>query len=392
MRDSFRFIFESVWSNRRRAVLTVAMIAIGISSLVGIQTAVEILSEKVAGTFERGGAGRFTLQPKEDSPPLTLHQAAGFKEMMCGDASSGVTVWGVLHAAAVARGGGRVTDPVVRLVAADEAYTGVYDIGLSAGRNFSVREVERREAVALIGDNVRRKLFGEDSAVGREISLAGDRFTVVGVLDRQGALFGAGTDGSVLCPPGSSSITSEGYKVTVRYSALSRGSTVAEAGRRMAAVRRLTPGAEPDFETVQSDSTQELFDGIRRRLSLVALAVGLITMLGASVGLMNSMLVSVKERWREIGIRRALGARARAVERQFLLESLLIGQMGNVAGVALGLLLGSLVALALDGRFVVPWLWIAAATALSAAVSLASGLLPARRAAALDPVEALRSL
>ena len=120
--------------------------------------------------------------------------------------------------------------------------------------------------------------------------------------------------------------------------------------------------------------------------------MGLITMLGASVGLMNSMLVSVKERWREIGIRRALGARARAVERQFLLESLLIGQMGNVAGVAMGLLLGSLVALALDGRFVVPWLWIAAATALSAAVSLASGLLPARRAAALDPVEALRSL
>lgn len=392
MRDSFRFIFESVWSNRRRAALTVAMIAVGISSLVGIQTAVEILSEKVAGTFERGGTSRFTLQPKEDSPPLTLRQATGFRDMLDGEASPEVTVWGVLHETAVARSGGRTTDPVVRLLAADDSYIEVYDIDLAAGRNFSLREVEMREAVVLIGDNVRRKLFGEDPAVGREISLAGDRYTVVGVLRRQGALFGTGTDGSVLCPPGASSITTDRYKVTVRDRAFSRGAAVAEAGRRMAAVRRLPPGAGPDFETVQADSTQELFDGIRRRLSLVALAVGLITMLGASVGLMNSMLVSVKERWREIGVRRALGARARAVERQFLLESLLIGQMGNVIGVAMGLLLGSLVALALDGRFVVPWLWIAAATALSAAVSLASGLLPARRAAALDPVEALRSL
>ena len=127
-------------------------------------------------------------------------------------------------------------------------------------------------------------------------------------------------------------------------------------------------------------------------MSLVALAIGLVTMLGASVGLMNSLLVSVKQRTREIGTRRALGARARSISRQFLLESVLIGQMGNVAGVLLGMLFGGLTALALGGRFAVPWPWLGAATLLSLAVSLASAVLPARRAARLDPVEALRAL
>ena len=131
---------------------------------------------------------------------------------------------------------------------------------------------------------------------------------------------------------------------------------------------------------------------LRAKLSLAALVIGLVTMLGAAVGLMNSMLVSVKQRTREIGVCRALGARARTIARQFLMESVLIGQLGNIAGVLLGLLFGGLTALALDGRFTVPWPWVGAATLLSLAVSLASGLLPARRAARLDPIEALRSL
>lgn len=152
---------------------------------------------------------------------------------------------------------------------------------------------------------------------------------------------------------------------------------MATAGQQMAAMRRLQPGTEPDFEIVQADRAEEMLASIRSKLSLVALAIGLVTMLGASVGLMNSMLVSVKQRTREIGTRRALGAPARIIAQQYLLESVLIGQMGNVAGVLLGLLFGGLTALILDGHFSVPWPWVGAATVLSVAVSLASGLLPA---------------
>ncbi|MBR3485588.1 MAG: FtsX-like permease family protein [Bacteroidales bacterium] len=235
-----------------------------------------------------------------------------------------------------------------------------------------------------------KKLFGSQDGVGEQITCGSGRYRVVGVIDRQGSMFGESLDGALLVPIDGAPVS---WCVTARSSGGgSLSAAAAEAAGRMAAARRLPPGAKPDFEIVQADTTQALFEALRQKLSLVALAIGLVTMLGASIGLMNSLLVSVKERTREIGTRRALGARARDIAGQFLMESVLIGQAGNVAGTVLGLAFGGLTAWALDGRFTVPWGWLIAALLLSLVVSLVSGLLPARRAAALDPVEALRSL
>ncbi len=202
-------------------------------------------------------------------------------------------------------------------------------------------------------------------------------------------MFGTGLDDALLIPV---SAGLADCQITLRATPGELHEAMVEAGSRMASIRRLQPGAEPDFEIVEADSAAATLASLRSKLSLVALAIGLVTMLGAAVGLMNSLLVSVKERTREIGTRRALGARAHDIARQFLSEALGIGLLGSVAGVLLGLLLGNLVALSLDGSFSAPWGWIAAGTLLAAAVSLASGLLPARRAARLDPIEALRSL
>ena len=342
MRDFFRFALDSLSTNRRRVLLTVAIIAVGVASLVGIETAVGLRP-----------SGRISRQ------------------------------------AAIVRSGGKATDPVVEIVATDAGYLACQDLSLASGRNFSPYEVEQHAKVALIGDNVRRRLFGDSDAIGKEITAAGARYRVIGVLQRQGALFGTGIDSGILCPM---ETTESSCSVTVRTAPAAAGATLSESGRLMTAIRRLPLGAAPDFEIVQADSAQATLASLRAKLSLVALAIGLITMLGAAVGLMNSMLVSVKERTREIGTRRALGAKARAIARQFLGEALLIGLLGSAAGILLGLLLGNLVALALDGGFSIPWGWIAAAVLLASAVSLASGLLPARRAARLDPIEALRSL
>lgn len=396
MRDFFRFALDAVLANRRRARLTVAIIAVGVASLVGIQTAVAVLADRVVGSFGKLGAGLFTIQPKEDAPPITVREAdsvlPGLTESVVPGSTGHLTAtaWSLRSTRTQVRSGGAATDPVVRVLACDAQYLACQGVGLAAGRNFTLREVEERQPVALLGDNVRKKLFGAGDGLGEMIAFGSGRYRVVGVVDRQGALFGTNLDSAVLIPLDGAATS---CCITVRVAAgTAQAAAVAEAGRQMAAVRRLPPGAEPDFEIVQADGAQEMVASLRAKLSLIALAIGLITMLGASVGLMNSMLVSVKERTREIGTRRALGAKARAVEMQFLLESVLIGQAGNVAGVLLGLSLGALVAWGLDGRFVVPWLWLLAATLLSLAVSLASGLLPARRAAALDPVEALRSL
>ena len=397
MRDVFRFALDSVLANRRRMWLTVAIIAVGVASLVGIQTAVSILADEVAGSLGRAGAGRFTLQARDDAPPITLRQAQQFigpvMPGLTGHLNApfrSATAWSVRTTMAQVRCGGVATDPVVRVVACDENYPSVYDVRLTAGRSFTAREVEGHQPVALLGDNVRKKLFGTEDGLGEMVSFAGGRYRVVGVLAREGALYGSSLDASLLIPIDASSLS---CCITVRVPpAVSESAALAEAGQRLAAVRRLPPGAEPDFEVVQADGAEATLASLRSKLSLVALAIGLVTMLGASTGLMNSLLVSVKQRTREIGTRRALGARARTISRQFLLESVVIGQMGNLAGVLLGLLFGGLTALALDGRFVVPWPWLGAATLLSLAVSLASGVLPARRAAALDPIKALRSL
>ena len=387
MRDFFRFALDSLSTNRRRVLLTVAIIAVGVASLVGIETAVGVLTDRVAGSFDRLGAGLFTIRPKEDASPLDARQAAAFAAAF--RQAEAVSCWCISRQAAIVRSGGKATDPVVEIVATDAGYLACQDLSLASGRNFSPYEVEQHAKVALIGDNVRRRLFGDSDAIGKEITAAGARYRVIGVLQRQGALFGTGIDSGILCPM---EATESSCSVTVRTAPAAAGATLSEAGRLMTAIRRLPLGAAPDFEIVQADSAQATLASLRAKLSLVALAIGLITMLGAAVGLMNSMLVSVKERTREIGTRRALGAKARAIARQFLGEALLIGLLGSAAGILLGLLLGNLVALALDGGFSIPWGWIAAAVLLASAVSLASGLLPARRAARLDPIEALRSL
>ena len=407
MRDYFRFALDSVLCNRRRVLLTVAIIAVGVASLVGIQTAVAVLAGRIAGSFGKLGASLFTIQARDDAPPITLKQVnAAFRSDIPLPSQKNArateyhplhstgrqlaTIWSLREKRAQVVCEGRATDPVVRVIACDAQYLAVQGVGVSAGRNFSEREVEERQAVALIGENVRKKLFGSQDGVGEPVTCGSGRYRVIGVIDRQGSMFGESLDGAMLVPIDGAPVS---WSVTVRSSGGgSLSAAAAEAGGWMAAARRLPPGAKPDFEIVQADTTQALFEALRQKLSLVALAIGLVTMLGASIGLMNSMLVSVKERTREIGTRRAIGARARDIAGQFLMESVLIGQLGNVAGTLLGLLFGGLTALALDGRFTVPWAWLLAALLLSLAVSLVSGLLPARRAAALDPVEALRSL
>ena len=399
MRDVFRSALDAFSTNRRRFLLTVAMLAIGVASLVGIETAVDVLAREVVGSFDKLGATTLLLRPKPHAPPISARQAFEFRHVgsfcvmpgpdRASHAIADVTVWSPLQEAAIARSGGNATDPVVQLLAVDDSSLSVAGLKLAAGRNFSVYETQQSAAVALLGDNVRRRLFGEGDGLGEMVSTGGRRLQVIGALERQGAVFGTGLDDALLIPV-SAGLTD--CRITLRAAPGELHEAMVEAGSRMASIRRLPPGAEPDFEIVEADSAAATLASLRSKLSLVALAIGLVTMLGAAVGLMNSLLVSVKERTREIGTRRALGARAHDIARQFLGEALGIGLLGSVTGVLLGLLLGNLVALSLDGSFIAPWGWIAAGTLLAAAVSLASGLLPARRAARLDPIEALRSL
>lgn len=392
MRENFRIALSAVAGSRTRSVLTILIIAIGITSIVGIQSAIDNLAAEVTGSFGKMGAGTFSIRASGDAT-FTRTQAAAIKESI--DAQA-ISIYATAITSAVISSGPEKTDPVMNVVAADDDYIICRGLEIASGRNFTPAEVLQGLPVCLVGDNIRKKLFQDGASAGETVIAGGNKFEVVGILQRQGAVFGTGADNSLIIPLNyaachlSSRTPSIMVEVVPHFD--SDGVALAEETKSlMRIIRRIPNGADDDFLIEGSDSVQETLDGIRSKLSAAALLIGLVTMLGAAVGLMNIMLVCVKERTMEIGLRKALGAAQPVIRRQFLLEAVIIGQIGALSGCLLGLLFGRGVAALMECGWTVPWRWMGLSAVLCLAVSLMSGYLPARRAAALDPIESLRS-
>lgn len=356
-------------------------------SLVGIQTAIEIMTVKIVGSFGKMGAEMMTITSGGTGSRISRREAELFKNN-CTFASA-VSVSRVVSPIEQVKYMNSVTDPTVSLVEADENYLTCVNGLLSEGRMFSASDVASSGAVAVIGDNVRQKLFGSVSgAAGRTILAGGRHYLVAGVMERQGAMLGTGLDDSVIVP-----ISGEGdFSITVLPSPdIGFKEAVRLAEVLMRSVRRLPLNAERDFDIVKADSLQDNLLSLKGKLSAAALIIGLITLLGSTVGLMNIMLVSVKERRREIGIRKALGAKPSVIGIQFLAEAVAIGQAGGIAGIMLGIACGNIVALLMEGQPAILWDWVALSVVICLVVSILSGFVPARRAASLDPIAALHA-
>jgi len=370
-----------------RSSLTIAIIAVGIMSLTSIQTAIEVFSGELAGSFDQFGANTLTIEKKEEAKrDISLVEAREFCRL-----TESASVSRTLMVAASVAAGGAASDPVAQIVASDANYLLCNGLHLSEGRNFSPSEVSGGASVCLVGSGIANKLFGSDeSASGQSVSFGKGEFRIVGVIARSGISFGGGGNCDVIIPLDSSvSFPSQGgIGITVRTSGTEEEKLLLAA--RMRNIRNATQSEDDEFVIRSADAVGSTFSSIKSKLSAAALAVGLITMLGAAVGLMNIMLVSVSERRGEIGLRKAVGASSRDVLTQFLTESLMVGTCGAAAGILLGIIAGNCVALALECSLRIPWRWISASIVLTALVSILSGLIPARKAAILEPVEALR--
>ena len=388
MKDQFGSALAAIKANRLRSVLTISIIAIGVTALVGIETAIGVLSRQLSESFGRMGSGTLSLVPEAEARPFTWHETSSFVESFeTGDGLASLSA--PITPVAVVTAEGKRTEPMVSVLAADALWLAVSNRALAQGRNFTPRESAAGSAVCLVGHNLARKLFGSDvAATGKTLSFSGMPYTVIGVLAAQGTLLGGGSDYTLVLPLQAGR---EWLPEDTQWQITISGVSEREASTRMRTLRRLPPGVPDDFQFRRSDALQSRLDSLEKKLSIAALAIGLITLLGAAVALMNILLVSVKERTGEIGLRKALGERVASIRRSFLAESILIGQIGGVAGIVLGLLAGAGVALSLGGGWHIPWRWLAAALGLCVLVSLLSGTLPARRAAALQPVDALRS-
>jgi putative ABC transport system permease protein len=292
--------------------------------------------------------------------------------------------------------GSEKTHPNVPVIGTDDEYIMTSGNEMARGRNFNAMEMTYGTNVAIIGANLASTLFkGGIDPLGEMIGIGADKFQVIGIMKGKGSSIGFTSDNHCIVP-----LENVRRKFSRPNMTFSINIMVPDAEMLIAAeneatgifrvIRQVRAGEETNFDITKSDNLAEmLFDNLKY-LRLAATVIGLITLLGAAIGLMNIMLVSVTERTREIGIRKAIGATKRTVRNQFLVEAIVIAQIGGILGIILGILAGNGLGAIIGSGFIVPWLWIFGGVVLCFIVALVSGIIPATKAANLDPVDSLR--
>ncbi|MEM8966284.1 MAG: ABC transporter permease [Bacteroidota bacterium] len=399
---------KAIKDNLLRTTLTALIIALGITALVGILTAIDGIQASVDDSFASLGVNSFTIRKKrggnrrsqqgrteKNYPPIRYSDVRSFKKRYNYLAQISVKTF-VTRNAEVKRGS-KKTNPNTRVIGSDENYLITEGVNLSEGRNFSALDIEKGTNVAIIGKELINTLFeGNEKPLSQEIVVFGSRFQVIGILEDQGAAAGDNANRRVIIPinKGRQLATNQALEYTITANVGGTGVidvAMGEATSLMQAVRQDPIGSELSFEIEEKKSLSEQLGEITGYLRIGGFAIGLITLLGASIALMNIMMVSVTERTREIGVRKALGATPQRIRQQFLMEAIVICQIGGIAGVLFGMGIGNVVARFMDvGQFIVPWLWILSALLICIGVGIFSGYYPAYKASKLDPIESLR--
>jgi len=400
--------FQSIRSNLLRAILTLLIIAFGIMALVGILTAIDAIAFSLNDNFSGLGANSFTIQRKWEEVksnrggrrqkagnPIYYKEAMEFKERFDFSAKVSVSFWAT--SLATIKHNEEKTNPNVGFVGVDENYFSVKGLDIEFGRSFSKMEVEDGQAKIVLGQEIAKKLFNDkpDKAIDEVVVVSNNRYRVIGVLKSKGSSMGNSEDRAVYAPVVSVKslygTEDTDYDLVVAVNnATDMDAAQSEATGLFRQIRKLRPGEKEDFEIFASDSLVSILKENTTNLRLATIAIGLMTLLGAAIGLMNIMLVSVTERTREIGIYKALGATRRSILAQFLTEAIVICQFGGIVGIFLGVLMGFGVSALMGGSFFIPWGWIFLGFTLCMIVGVISGFYPAMKAARLDPIESLR--
>lgn len=399
---------RAIQGNLLRAIITALIIALGILALVGILTAVDGIQNNVNQSLSGLGANTFDIvveqrngrrrgMMEKPKPPIVYREAKQFKELFTAQEDAIVSLYTGVTGSAEVKYGSAKTNPNIRIIGVDEEYLDIKAYKLQNGRNVSETDMELSSNTAVIGFELATKLFPKESPLNKEISAMGNKFKVAGVLEKKGSLSGGGDDRIILIPLSTGrQFDTQGnfsYEITTSVESVSSiEEAIGEATAVMRRVRRDQVGAEDSFEIERADSLIQETEQITSGMQMGGLVIAVITLLGASIALMNIMMVSVTERTREIGVRKALGASPSKIRFQFLIEAIVICLLGGLAGVFLGIIGGNAVSSLLfnQSNFIIPWTWIIVGLIVCVSVGLLSGFYPAYKASKLDPIESLR--
>lgn len=406
-RENVRIATGSIRTQLLRTILTVLIIAIGITALVGILTVVSALENTISTDFASMGANTFNINQYQNSlkrhggdekkiinPAISYTEVIAFKNKFNYPLTT-TSISFTATSSAEIKYEATKTDPENSIVGVDEYFVDNSGLKTSFGRNFNEFDIQNNSYTCIIGSDFQKGLLKNVNPLGKTISIRGAKFKVIGILEEKGSTFGNKQDLRVLIPIqiARSLFTSPNINYSISVMASQKeiiDQAIDNAINTMRSVRKLSPIKDNNFAISRSDDLINKILGITKYLGVASWVIGIVTIIGSSIALMNIMIVSVTERTREIGIRKALGAKKTTIAFQFFIETILIGQLGGIIGIIFGIGIGYAIATAIHFTFVIPWLAIMAAFATSFAVAILSGLYPAIKAAVLDPIEALR--
>ena len=402
--EIFRMALGSLRTNRLRSALTMLGVAIGVFSVIGVMTALSAIQGSIESGLSFLGSNIFqfakypvinTRDPEEkfaNRRNISLEQANEFKRLMEGQAQA--------IALKVFDGGkpvsyGNVTLQGRTLVGTNEFFLAANAYSIAYGRNISPDDVELGRPVTVVGASIQKKLFPSQTAIGKTVKVNSKPYTIIGVLDEKGSSFGNSQDELVLVPITKffSDFGHENRTINLAIQSTSQATyneTFDKAIGAMRAARGLKLGQDNDFAIYSNDTLVTAFAQVADTVRAGAFVVSVIALLAAGIGIMNIMLVSVTERTREIGVRKAIGARKYDIIKQFLIEAVLLSELGGLAGILTGVLGGNGIALAFSMNMVFPWFWAITGLVVCSAIGIGFGSYPAWKAASLHPIEALR--
>lgn len=395
--------FESLRASKLRSSLTLLALVIGVFSVIVSTTAVAVLDNYFKNTMSLMGTDVVNISRTpsvqmgslsddiRNRKDITFETAERLENLM--RLGRGMSPDEVFKSSAI-KYKEEETEPNVYVRGSNENYLSNNSYELEDGRNFTQDDVQYGRNVVIVGKDVQDVLFKNEYPVGKEIRFDGKPYTVIGILEAKGQIFGQSFDNFVLIPYTTAMNVYGGNRninIQVRAPEIDFiQQTVQEVTGILRVVRKVSPGENNDFEISTNETLSGSFDAFTGALYIGGFAIGLITLLGAGIGVMNIMLVSVSERTREIGVRKAVGATRKAIVSQFLMETIFICQLGGIIGMIIGIGVGNLMAVWIETEAVIPLWSVIGGFAGMLIVGLIFGVYPAYKASKLDPIESLR--